>query len=226
MRGGASAQQDRAPLPLQEALIRHLFQLPHHGAPVQAQVFRQRAVGQRHRKAPRALLRAQQAEVGQQLQPHGGLGQDVDPVGLLLRLARRHLEQVAHQLAVVGAGLGAALDDVLVINKQHPARLARGYIVLLQAARQQEQRAEHAVREQLLHHALVAVRVTVVQAGVPLHYHPQPLRQLGVGGDRLARAEALLPRVKACVHGRLALGRNVGEDRQLVHKKRRPFPIG
>lgn len=208
--------------------IGHFFELPHHGAPVQAQIFRQRAVRDGDCEHGAALLRAQKIEIGRQLQPDGRLREDIDPVGLKLRLARRELEQVAHQLAVVGARVGAPLDDVLIVDKQNAARLARAHIVLLHIAGEQKDLPKYAVAKQLLHHALIPVRVTVVQAGVAAHQHAQLLRAAGIGHDDLPRVKAHLTGAETHVHRRPALRGDPGKNRQFLQKNHifSPRPMG
>lgn len=184
---------DLAPITPDEARVSHFFQLPHHGAAVQAQVLRQCGIRNRYRYRMIGTRLPQLAEIRQELEPYGGLSENVDPVGLVLRLACGELEQVADQLAVMGTRLGAPLDNVFIVDEQHVARLARAHVVLLHVARQQEDLAENAVAKQFLHHALVPVRIAVIQAGVAAHEHPQFLRPACIGGDDLP-----------CVKGRLA----------------------
>ena len=115
-----------------------------------------------------------------------------------LRLFAHQPHQVRHHRAVVAAGVGAALYDVLVVDVQHVALLFRYKVIAGVRPHKAEHVAEHAALFQLFEDG---ARAAFVRADEP---HRPPLHQAHPPcghGHLFALAVGLQTRLEAVEHG-------------------------
>ena len=98
---------------LQIPLVLQLFQLPHHGAAVGADVLRQGAEGEGQGKAQAPRLVGENAEAAQQLLPGGAAGEHLHPLAEVEGLFRQQGEEALQERGVVLAVFPAGVGQVL-----------------------------------------------------------------------------------------------------------------
>ena len=186
-----------AAVDLHQPLAAHVRKFAQHGAAVYADVIRKVGLRKGEGEIRAAALCRQHVEVGEQLFARGAVAQNFKVLRKRLRLFRHQPHEVAHDGAVVGARLGAALHDVVVIHIQHVAVLLRHEEKVRVRPRDAQHRAEHAPFAELFENGAHAVHVRLHHADpAAVHHAHAPLRH----GDFLALAVRFERRFKAFRH--------------------------